>query len=175
MASYDHTKFYWYMLTEDFFRKDHIEWLRDRKNGNDYTLLYLALCSRSIKTDGVLIRDIGDIKEPCTNEFLAKDLKFRLKIVNEAMDLFKQMGLIKIHDDGAIILTNLENMVGERSKGAFKKQVQLRLKGGNLEENIPPDIDGEKDSDSEKGIDPYLYYQNRREREDFVKENDLPF
>lgn len=43
-------KFYWLQLKEDFFDEDSISWLEEQENGKEYSLFYLKLCLKSLKT-----------------------------------------------------------------------------------------------------------------------------
>ena len=77
-----------------------------------------------------------------------------------AMNLLIQIGLVERLENGELYLTQVENMIGSQSKGAFKKQQQIArrnvnlIEGGARVEKIPPDIDIEKeieiDIDKEK-------------------------
>lgn len=127
MAKYDKdTKFYWLQLKEDFFEDDAIEWLEEQKpNGRDYAYFYLKLCLKSLKSNGILIRQVGNILIPYDNTKLAELTKMDFDTVTVAMELLKQIGLIKILENGEIYVTQLENLIGSTSKGAFKKQLQL--------------------------------------------------
>ena len=127
MARYDkETKFYWLQLKEDFFEDDAIEWLEEQKpNGRDYAYFYLKLCLKSLKSNGILIRQVGNILIPYDNKKLAELTRMDFDTVTVAMELLKQIGLIKILENGEIYLTQLENLIGSTSRGAFKKQIQL--------------------------------------------------
>lgn len=135
MAKYDKdTKFYWLLLKEDFFEDDAINWLEEQKpNGRDYAYFYLKLCLKSLKTNGILVRNVGNILIPYDNEKLAEITKMDFDTVTVAMELLKKIGLIQILDNGEIYLSQLENLIGSKSLGAFKKQ-QQRLLNNNKED-----------------------------------------
>ena len=132
MANYDkETKFYWLQLKEDFFEDDAIEWLEEQQpNGRDYAYFYLKLCLKSLKSNGVLIRNVGDVLIPYDNKKLAEMTKMDFDTVTVAMELLKQIGLVKILENGEIYISQLENLIGSVSKGALKKQQQRMLKSG---------------------------------------------
>ncbi len=127
MAKYDKdTKFYWLQLKEDFFEDDAIAWLEEQKpNGRDYAYFYLKLCLKSLKSNGILIRRVGNMLIPYDNKKLAEITGFDFDTVVVAMELLKQIGLIQILENGEIYITELENLIGYKSKGALKKQQQL--------------------------------------------------
>ena len=127
MSKYDKTRFYWLQLKEDFFEDDAINWLEEQKpNGRDYAYFYLKLCLKSLKSNGILIREVGNILIPYDNNKLAELTKMDFDTVCVAMELLKKIGLIEILEDGEIYLTQLENLIGSTSRGAFKKQLQIQ-------------------------------------------------
>ena len=155
MAKYDKdTKFYWLQLKEDFFEDDAIEWLEEQKpNGRDYAYFYLKLCLKSLKSNGVLVRKVGKILIPYDNQKLAELTKMDFDTVTVAMELLKKIGLIQILENGEIYINQLENLIGSKSIGAFKKQ-QQRLLGGQKGDNCPPkiEIELEKEIEIEKDV-----------------------
>lgn len=157
MAKYDkETKFYWLQLKEDFFENDEIQWLEEQQpNGRDYAYFYLKLCLKSLKSNGILIRNVGNILIPYDNKKLAELTKIEFDTVCVAMELLKKIGLIKILENGEIYMTQLENLIGSVSKGALKKQQQRALK--NVENIIEIEEGGQmstevstKDKDKDK-------------------------
>lgn len=150
MSKYDKdTKFYWLQLKEDFFENDAIEWLEEQKpNGRDYAYFYLKLCLKSLKSNGVLIRKVGNMLIPYDNTKLAELTKIDFDTVIVAMELLKKIGLIKILENGEIYINQLENLIGSKSLGAFKKQ-QQRLLGGQQADKCPPKIESESELELE--------------------------
>ena len=147
MAKYDkETKFYWLQLKEDFFEEDSIEWLEDQENGHKYSLFYLKLCLKSLKSNGVLIRKVGNMLVPYDNKKIAEMTRTPLDTVIVAMELLKGIGLVQVLEDGALYITQLENMVGSTSKGALKKQQQRALQ--KEKEQL---LLGEEDDERTKG------------------------
>lgn len=144
MARYDKTNFYWLQLKEDFFEEDAINWLEEQPNGKEYCLFYLKLCLKSLKTSGVMIRQVGEMFIPYDCKKLAEITNTDIDTVVVAMELLKKSGLIKILENGELYLTNVEKMIGFQSVGAFKKQ-QQRLISGQRVDKCLPDIDIEKD------------------------------
>lgn len=157
MAKYDkETKFYWLQLKEDFFEDDAIEWLEEQKpNGRDYAYFYLKLCLKALKSNGILIRQVGNILIPYDNRKLAELTKMDFDTVTVAMELLKQIGLVEILENGEIYITQLENLIGSVSKGALRKQQQRLLKmseGGQMGGQMSTK-DKDKVKDKDKNID----------------------
>ncbi len=129
MSKYNkETKFFWLQLKEDFFEEDAIQWLEEQKpNGRDYAYFYLKLCLKSLRTNGILMRNVGEILIPYDNRKLAELTRMDFDTITVAMELLKRIGLVKVLENGEIYCTQIANMIGEKSIGAFKKQQQRLL------------------------------------------------
>lgn len=148
MSVYNKTKFYWLQLKEDFFDDDAIQWLEEQQpKGKEYALFYLKLCLKSLKTNGILIRNVGNFLIPYDNKKLAELTKTDFDTVTIAMELLKKIGLIKLLDNGEIYIKQLENLIGSKSIGAFKKEQQRMLKGGQMSPECPPNIEIEQEQE----------------------------
>jgi predicted phage replisome organizer len=184
VSKYDkETKFYWLQLKEDFFEDDAIEWLEEQKpNGRDYAYFYLKLCLKALKSNGILIRKVGNILIPYDNNKLAELTKMDFDTVTVAMELLKQIGLVQILENGEIYITQLEDLIGSISKGAFRKQQQLERR--KEKENLLGWTEGGKSSTKDKDKDKYIikesnnnklllpkkkYFENEKVNELFVE------
>lgn len=155
MAKYNKdTRFYWLQLKEDFFEEDAIDWLEEQPNGTKYSLFYLKLCLKSLKTNGVLIRKVGQMLVPYDHVKLGELTKTDPDTVMVAMQLLTNIGLVKVLENGELYLTQVEGMIGSQSLGAFKKQQQrmagksaLLLDSGQEVDKCPPNIEKEKEED----------------------------
>ena len=125
MSKYDKTTKYWLQLKEDWFDDDAIKWIEEQPNGKEYSLFYLKLMLKSIKTGGYLIRSVGEIYIPYVPASLADLTRTDIDTVVVAMELFKKIGLVQILDDGAIYIEQVEKMIGTTTISAIKKQEQL--------------------------------------------------
>jgi predicted phage replisome organizer len=131
MTKYNDKKFFWLQLKEDFYDEDSIAWLEEQPNGEKYSNFYLKLCLKSLKTNGILIRRVGQILIPYDNEKLAELTRTKNQdTVTVAMALLRKIGLVTILANGEIFLPEIINMIGSKSIGALKKQ-QQRLIAGN--------------------------------------------
>ena len=108
-------RYYWLKLKEDFFDEDTIEWLEEQENGLEYSHFYLKLCLKSLRTNGELIRSVGNIFIPYDAKKLSEITKTDIDTVKVAMDLFKKIGLIDILDGGVIKLNQLSELVGSET------------------------------------------------------------
>lgn len=160
MAKYDTTKFYWLQLKEDFFDEDAIDWLEEQPNGKEYSLFYLKLCLKSLRTNGVLIRRVGNMLVPYDHIKLGELTKTKPDTVMVAMNLLLNIGLVEKLENGELYLTQVEHMIGSQSKSAFKKQQQRLTKkqvelieGGQEGDKCPPEIELEKELEKEIEIE----------------------
>lgn len=159
MSKYDTTKFSWLMLNEDFFDDDAIQWLEEQPNGKEYSLFYLKLCLKSLKTNGILIRQVGQMLVPYDASKLAELTRIDVDTVVVAMELLQKIGLVEILENGEIYLSQIQNMIGSKSIGAFKKQQQRMLKneekttGGQEADKCPPEIRNKNKEIRNKNID----------------------
>jgi predicted phage replisome organizer len=133
-------RYYWLKLNENFFESDVVEWLEDQENGEKYVLLYLKLCLKSLKTDGVLVRQVGKMTIQHTAESIARQTQFEIEIVESALALFEQIGLIEKNDKGESYLPEVANMTGSgsASESATKKKTQRQTK---KRQNVPQSED----------------------------------
>ena len=141
-------RYYWLKLKEDFFDEDTIEWLEEQENGRDYVLFYLKLCLKSLKTDGHLIRAVGDMLIPYEVKKLAEATHTDFDTAVVAMELLKQIGLVEVLDSGEIYLTKLHEMVGSGAGNAnaqrqkrFRDRKKQALLGG-VSEGVTEDVTG---------------------------------
>ena len=162
-------KYYWLKLKEDFFEEDAIAWIEEQENGKDYCLFYLKLCLKSLKTNGLLIRNVGSMIVPYDAKTLAKITNTELDTVKVAMDIFTKIGLVQILENGEIFISQLQNMVGsETSKAQLMRNKRAKdkkiIEGGNnvtpllpnsysSEENCYTEIEIDIEKELEKDID----------------------
>ena len=111
-------KYYWLKLKEDFFEEDTISWIEEQENGIYYINFYLKLCLKSLKSDGILIRNVGNMLVPYDAKQLSKITNTDVDTVRVAMELFKNIGLIEILESGEIYLNQLQSMVGSETNKA---------------------------------------------------------
>ena len=115
-------RYYWLKLKEDFFDEDPMGWLEEQDNGKEYCLFYLKLCLKSLKSDGVLVRKVGDMLIPYDVSKIAEITKTQVDIANGALNLLKQIGYIKVLDSGGLFLTQKENMTCYETDAAERQR-----------------------------------------------------
>ena len=159
MSDKQKKRYYWLKLKEDFFEEDTIEWLEEQPNGKEYCLFYLKLCLKSLKTEGLLVRNVGNLMIPYDPESLARLTSSNADTVKVAMDLFNKIGLIKILDSGEIYLNQLSELVGSETEYARQKRVQ-RAREDNVQKlsgkgrpELEKELDIEKELEEDKDIE----------------------
>lgn len=152
-------RYYWLKLKEDFFDDDTISYIEEQENGVYYVNFYLKLCLKSLKTDGKLIRLVGETIIPYDVNSLSKLTGTPVDTVRVAMALFDKIGIIKILETGEMYLSQIEEMVGtETDKAAImrRKRAVEKISGNNVTEALPErytEKELEKDIDTDKEID----------------------
>lgn len=124
MAKYDKTLKYWLQLRSDWFDDDAIKWLEEQPNGEKYSLFYIKLCCKATHTNGYLIRKVGDLLIPYEPQTLAELTRTDIDTVTVAMSLLTKIGLVKILTDGAIFVEQVQRMIGCKTEGALRKELQ---------------------------------------------------
>lgn len=146
MAEYNKQRYYWIKLTDHFLTSDTVDFLLSQKNGANYVVLYQMLCLKSVNSNGLLARQIGEIIVPYDVEKIQRDCKhFDIDTVRVALELYKKLGLVYEQQDGMLQIADFDRLVGSQTISAEKKQIQIANRqsgkqGGTKVENFPPDI-----------------------------------
>jgi len=151
----DNKKYYWLKLKEDFFDDDTISWIEEQENGREYCLFYLKLCLKSLKTNGILVRNVGQMLIPYDAKKLGEITNTPADTVMVAMKVFENVGLVQILENGEIYMAQLKNMVGSETKWAEKKRLQRKKAAerlpepgkGQIEDNVPAMSDRDRDKE----------------------------
>ena len=136
----DAKKYFWLKLKEDFFEDETIAFIEEQENGTDYALFYLKLCLKSLKTEGKLMRLIGNTYIPYDVKALSKLTNTNIDTVNTAMQLFTKIGLISVYETGEIYINQIQEMIGkETDKARLMRESRARekLQGNNVTQALP--------------------------------------
>lgn len=151
-------KYYWIKLKRDFFKRHDIRIVEGMPNGKDYILFYLKLLLESVDHEGEL-RFSDTI--PYNENMLSVITDTNIDIVKAAMNIFIELDMIEILDDGTIYMLETEKMMGSETAAAHrmrtsrKKQKELPTKEQPSHcytnvQNCYTEIEIEKDIESEK-------------------------
>ena len=156
----DNKKYYWLKLKSDFFDDETIKFIEEQENGIKYSNFYLKLCLKSLKTDGKLIRLVGETLIPYDVNSLSKLTLVDIDTVRCAMDLFQKIGLVKIMETGEIYLSQIYELIGKETDKAQimrRKRAEnkaLQADGNNVTKMLPKcytEIEIEKEIEKEIG------------------------
>ena len=117
-------KKYWIKLNKEFFNDQKIDFLLSQKNGSDYVVLYLKLCTEICNESGSLCSQFGEVIVPWNAEKITRDLKFfNFDTVVTSLELFQKIGLIYEDKDNILTISNYNEIVNTSSKWAdYKKK-----------------------------------------------------
>lgn len=119
----ENQKYYYLKLREDFFDTDEMLLLESMPDGYLYSNILLKLYLRSLKSDGRLMyKNII----PYTPSVLATLVRHPIGVVEKALKVFQQLGLIEVLDNGAIYMMDIQNMVGKSSTNADRMREYRR-------------------------------------------------
>lgn len=152
-------RYFYLMLKENFYDSDDMVLLESMENGYLYSNILLKLYLKSLKDKGKLMyKD----RIPYSVEMLAKLTRHNPDVVRRAIEIFQQMGIIEILDNGAIFMMDIENYIGKSSTEADRRRAydrriaaekqQLLLGENSCEkshEHIDTDLDLNPELDSE--------------------------
>ena len=128
-------RYYWIKLKESFMTSDTVDYLMSQPNGANYVVLYQMLCLKTINTEGKLSRQIGEILIPYDIEKIQRDCKwFSIDTIRVALNLYRSFGLIYEDQNGTLVLTDHNNLVGSETDYAAQKKLQRQ----NQQQQLPP-------------------------------------
>ncbi|HEM5327324.1 TPA: phage replisome organizer N-terminal domain-containing protein, partial [Streptococcus suis] len=136
-------KYYYLKLKDNFFESDEAIILESMPDGYIYSNILLKLYLRSLKNNGLLM--FNDLI-PYNAQMLATITRHHVGVIEKAIQIFQQLRLIEILDNGAIYMTNIQNFVGQSSTNAdrmreSRRQLQMLNKyAPEIEEDINKDI-----------------------------------
>ena len=165
-------KYYWLKLKKDFFKRHDIRIVEEMPNGKDYILFYMKLLLESIDHEGEL-RFSDTI--PYNESMLATITNTNVDIVRSAMQVFTELKMIDILDDGTVFMTEVQKMIGSASNSdtanrqrRFRENKKQELCANNSDsvtkcnagvtlgvtkDNESKSIDKDKDKDKDKELD----------------------
>ena len=108
-------RYYWLKLKRDFFKRHDIVIIESMPNGKDYILFYLKLLCESVDNSGRL--RFSD-KVPYNEDMLATITRTNVDIVRSAINLFSELGMMEILDDGTFYMSEVERLIGSESSSA---------------------------------------------------------
>lgn len=150
-------KYYYLKLKDDFFESDAMIVLESMPDGYIYSNILLKLYLRSLKHEGKLM--FND-RIPYNSNILAQVTRHSVGDVEKAIQIFKELDLIEVLDNGAIFITDIQNFIGKSSTEADRKreyreriEKEKIMELGHLSEKCPDKTPPEKEIEKELEID----------------------
>ena len=159
----DNKKYYYLKLKDNFFDSDQMIVLESMPDGYKYSNILLKLYLRSLKNDGKLM--FND-RIPYNSTILSQVTRHSVGDVEKAVNIFTELGLIEILENGAIYMLDIQNFIGESStegdrKRAYRRKIDqeksMLLNEGQMSDKCPdvypPEKEIEKELEKELDID----------------------
>lgn len=137
MSKYNKEKMFFIQTPIKFWYRQDIIWLQSQPDGYQILILYNKLMGLTANMDGYLLKQFGDVKEPYTNEEIAKITMHDLSIVEKGINLLEKVGLLE-KVDNAYFIEEALNMTNQ-TIGAREKQEQRRSKEDKCPPECPPE------------------------------------
>ena len=119
----DNKKYYYLKLKENFFDSDEMILLESMQDGYLYTNILLKMYLRSLKDEGRLMVS-GRI--PYNSDMLSRVLRHPVGVVEKALRIFNELGLITVLESGAIYMMDIQNFIGKSSTSADRQRIYDR-------------------------------------------------
>ena len=101
-------RYYWLKLQKDFFKRHDIKYIETLPNGREITHFYLKLMVESVDHEGEL-RFSPEL--PYSEAMLSSVTDTPTDIVESGMAVLKELGLVKIDEEGTIVLPKVVKMI----------------------------------------------------------------
>lgn len=131
-------KYYWLKLSKDFFKRHDIRFLDSLENGHEISLFYLKMLCESVDHNGEL-RFSDEV--PYSARILAGIFEVPTVLAKEALEVLQELHLIKIIEDGTIIMTEVETMIGSETYWATQKRGKRETEVGQELDNVGQQLD----------------------------------
>jgi len=118
-------KKFWLKMNEHFYEDDQILFLKSQKNGYEYIYLWQRLLLKSLKSSDMdqcgFLRFTEKI--PYSPELMSEIFKMNIDTVRVGIELFVQLGMMEILQDGTIYIEEVQKLIGKESES--KERVRL--------------------------------------------------
>ena len=112
-------RYFYLKLKDNFFDNDDIVLLESMENGYLYSNILLKLYLKSLKDQGKLMyKD----RIPYNPSMLAKLTRHNKDVIEKAIEIFIDMGIIEKLDNGAIFMLDIQNYIGKSSTEADRRR-----------------------------------------------------
>ena len=118
-------RYFWLKLYDDFFTSKRIKKLRSVAGGDTYTIIYLKMQLKSLKTEGFLYFDgvMSDFAEE-----LALDIDESVEDVKVTINYLMSVGLLETNDGEEYKLPFLDNCIGSETAHTQRQRDYIKRK-----------------------------------------------
>ena len=117
-------KYYYIRLKENFFDYDTMQILESMPDGYLYSNILLKLYLKSLKHNGKLM---FSGRTPYSAQVLATITRHQVETVEKALEIFINIGLAEVLDNGAIHMPDIQNYIKLRNEMRRKDITVYRL------------------------------------------------
>ncbi len=139
----DVKKYYYLKIPENYFDRDNIRVLESVENGYIYSTIILKLYLKSLKYNGRLMMTDRIPYDPEKLDILAKVINHDIDHIRAAIQIAKDLDLIRIISTGEIFMLDIQNFIGKSSSEADRKRAYRAAieKRDKCPDEFPPEIE----------------------------------
>lgn len=120
----DNRKYYYLKFKENFFDSEAMIILESMQDGYLYSNILIKLYLRSLKNQGKLM---FNNTIPYNSNILSQVVRHNVGVVEKALNIFRELGLIELLDNGAIFMLDIQNYIGQSSSEADRQRNYQKL------------------------------------------------
>lgn len=142
----DNKKYYYLRLKDDFFESESVKVLEAMPDGYLYSNILLKLYLKSLKFEGKLMYNE---RIPYNSAVLSAITGHQVGTVEKALEMFLNLDLIEVLDNGAIYMLDIQSFIGKSTTEADRKRAYrakidsekelLGQMSGHLSDECPPE------------------------------------
>lgn len=115
----DNKKYYYMRLKENFFESEELVMLESMPEGMLYSNILIKLYLKSLKNEGrLMFKDTI----PYNAQMIATITRHQIGTVEKALNIFRDLELIEVLDNGTIYMNDIELFIGKASTEAERKK-----------------------------------------------------
>lgn len=144
----DNRKYYYLKLKDNFFDSEELIVVESMENGYIFSNILLKLYLKSLRNDGKLL--INN-RIPYNPTLIAKVIRHNPVMVEKALQIFEQLGLIEVLKNGTIYMSDIQSLIGKSSTEADRKREyrkRIETEKGQMSQLCPLEIDKELELDN---------------------------
>ena len=115
----DNKKYYYLRLKDDFFESESVKVLEAMPDGYLYSNILLKLYLKSLKFEGKLMYNE---RIPYNSAVLSAITGHQVGTVEKALEMFLNLDLIEVLDNGAIYMLDIQSFIGKSTTEADRKR-----------------------------------------------------